>query len=109
MLLALAETVQSRGAHARDAGELAAAVAAAHGLRGLADVVERQLAARDADGAALVAAGLVRAAATVGETLNHCERKTNKNTHKKKRTKKDKQKKTKKKKGKKNGEKENGT
>ena len=71
VLLALAQTVQRGGAHARNASELAAAVAAAHGLRGLADVMERQLAARHTHGAALVAAGLVRAAATVSKALNH--------------------------------------
>ena len=79
VLLALGQTVQHRRTHTRDARKRAAAVAAAHGLRGLADVLEGQLAARNADRLALVAAGLVRAAATVGETLDHCSN-NNKNT-----------------------------
>ena len=99
VLLALGEAVQHGRAHTRDAGERAAAVAAAHGLRGLADVLEGELAAGDADRLALVAAGLVRAAATVGETLDHGEL-TNKKikTHKNRQEKKKKEK-TKKKKG----------
>lgn len=98
VLLALGQTVQHRRTHTRDAGERAAAVTAAHGLRGLANVLEGQLAARDADRLALVAAGLVRAAATVGETLDHEETTKNKKTHTKKTEKKKKPKEKKKKK-----------